>query len=176
MTELSHVTVRRWYRKFNQLIPETVAHLSGVVEIDEAFIGRRKFGNQTIIIGALERNRNRLVLRVIPDREQGTTDRFILDTIAPQSMVYTDGHAGYQNLTEFFGYGHEWVNHSIGSFGLTNRIENVWMCLRRLIKKMYHHIWKEHLPNLLREFQARRSYPAAFTNQLSFLSYVFHIS
>jgi len=176
VTNLSHMTVRRWYRKFNALIPDQTYQLSGTVEIDEAFIGRKKFKNQTIVIGALERAHNKVVLKCIPDREQGTTDKFILETIAPQSMIYTDGHGGYQRLTEFFGYGHEWVNHSIGHFGLTNRIENVWMCLRRFIKKVYHHVWAVHLPNILREFQARRSYPKAFTNQLSFLSYVFQIS
>jgi transposase-like protein len=176
MTELSHMTIRRWYRKFNNLIPEQLHKLQGTVEIDEAFIGRKKFRNQTIVIGALERQRNQIVLKVIPDREQGTTDTFILDTVAPASMVYTDGHAGYQHLPEFFGYGHEWVNHSLGSFGLTNRIENVWMCLRRFIRKVHHHVWAVHLSNVLREFQARRSSPAAFTNQLSFLSFVFQVS
>ena len=176
MTELSHVTVRRWYRKFNALIPKEIKKLRGTVEIDEAFIGRQKFKNQTIVIGALERDRNKIVLQCIPDREQGTTDTFILETVKPNSMVYTDAAGQYQHLTEFFGYGHEWVNHSLGSFGLTNRIENVWMCLRRFIKKVYHHIWAVHLPNVLREFQARRSHPNVFTNQLSFLSYVFQFS
>jgi transposase-like protein len=173
VTGLSHVTVRRWYRKFNALIPEQIHKLSGTVEIDEAFIGKEKFMNQTIVIGALERDRNQVVLECISNLEQGTTDRFILNTVKEYSMIYTDGWGGYQNLTEFFGYGHEWVNHSLGGFGLTNRIENVWMCLRRFIRKVYHHIWKEHLPDILREFQARRSNPAAFTNQLSFLTYVF---
>jgi hypothetical protein len=176
VTGLSHVTVRRWYRKFNALIPEQVHKLSGTVEIDEAFIGRRKFNNQTIVIGALERDRNQVVLQCISDLEQGTTDRFILNTVNQYSMIYTDAWGGYQNLAEFFGYGHEWVNHSLGSFGLTNRIENVWMCLRRFIRKIYHHIWKEHLPDILREFQARRSHPEAFTNQLSFLNFVFQFS
>lgn len=176
VTKLSHMTVRRWYRKFNALIPEQLLKLSGTVEIDEAFIGKQRFKNQTIVIGALERDRNTIVLKCIPDREQGTTDTFILETVAPHSMIYTDAWGGYQHITEFFGYGHEWVNHSLGSFGLTNRIENVWMCLRRFIRKVYHHVWATHLPNVLREFQARRSNPAAFTSQLSFLSYVFQVS
>lgn len=175
VTKLSHMAVRRWYRKFNALIPEQIQKLEGVVEIDEAFIGRQKFKNQTIVIGALERNRNTIVLKCISDREQGTTNTFILDTVKEYSMIYTDAWQGYQHLPEFFGYGHAWVNHSMGSFGLTNRIENVWMCLRRFIKKVHHHIWAKHLPNVLREFQARRSNPSAFTNQLSFLAYVFQV-
>jgi len=176
VTKLSHMTVRRWYRKFNSLIPGELHKLKGEVEIDEAFVGRQKFKNQTIVIGALERDRNQIVLKCIPTREQGETDTFILETVEENSMIYTDAWAGYEHLPEFFGYGHEWVNHSLGSFGLTNRIENVWMCLRRFIKKVHHHVWAVHLPNVLREFQARRSHPEAFTNQLSFLSYAFQLS
>lgn len=164
MTELSHVTIRRWFRKFNALIPEIKQKLGCIVEIDEAFIGKQRYGNQTIVIGALQRDQNQIALQVIPDREQGTTDTFILDTVTVASMIYTDQWSSYQNITEFFGYGHEAVNHSKGHYGLTNRIENVWMCLRRFIKKVYHHVWKEHLANILREFQARRSTPHAFTN------------
>jgi transposase-like protein len=176
VTRLSHMTVRRWYRRFNALIPEQLQKLSGTVEIDEAFIGRRKFWNQTVVIGALERDRNTVVLKCIPDRNQGTTDTFILDTVEIPSMIYTDSWNGYEHLTEFFGYGHETVNHSAGGFGLTNRIENVWMCLRRFIKKVHHHVWAAHLPDVIREFQARRSHPQAFNDQLSFLSYVFQVS
>lgn len=135
VTKLSHMTVRRWYRRFNAIIPLQLQKLSGIVEIDEAFVGRQKFKNQTIVIGALERDNNQIVLKCIPDREQGTTDTFILETVDKASLVCTDAWPGYEHLPGFFGYGHEVVNHSAGSFGLTNRIENVWMCLRRFIKK-----------------------------------------
>ena len=176
MTELSHVTIRRWFRKFSQLIPEQKLKLSGAVEMDEAFIGKKRFQNQTIVLGAVERHTGNTILEVATDRETGSLDRFILKHIQEYSMLYTDGYSGYVHITEFFGYGHQSENHSLWELGLTNHAENRWMRLRRFIKKVYHHIWKEHLPRILKEFQARISHPEAFTNQLSFLSYVFQLS
>ncbi len=172
MCHLSEPTVRRWYRKFAGLLPEEQLQLGGIVEVDEAFIGRQKYQNQTIVIGALERSTGKVVLQAIPSREQGETDRFILKTITRHSMVYTDSLSSYQNLTEFFGYGHETVNHSMGSFGLTNRIENTWMRLRAYIRKTVARVWKEHLPRLLKEFMARNNHRDWFSSPLNFLTLV----
>ncbi len=169
---LSQPTVRRWYRKFSSLIPEEQAMLSGIVEVDEAFIGKKKHGNQQIVIGALERSTGRIALKPISDRETGTTDQFLLQAVERYSMVCTDAWSSYQNITEFFGYGHTVCNHSMGYFGPTNRVENVWMRLRRFIRKTVARAWKEHLPRLLKEFQARVNYPAAFRDPISFLSFV----
>lgn len=176
VTELSHVTVRRWFRKFSSLIPEQKLKLSGIVEMDEAFIGRQRFNNQTIVLGAVEKTTGRTVLETAKSRETGSLDRFILKNIERGSMVQTDGYAGYEHITEFFGYGHQSENHSAWELGMTNHAENRWMRLRRFIRKVYHHIWKEHLKRILKEFQARISHPKAFTNQLSFLSFVFQVS
>lgn len=169
---LSEVTVRRWYRRFSSLIPQDVVKLSGVVEVDEAFIGKKKYENQTVVVGALERNTGRISLKAIPGRLQGETDRFILDTIGKGSLIHTDAWVGYWHLTEFFGYGHEMVNHELGGFGPTNRIENVWARLRRFIRKTVARAWKEHLPRLLKEFQCRVNHPNVFTSPLSFLTFV----
>ncbi len=172
MCNLSEPTVRRWYRKFADLLPEDTLQLSGIVEVDEAFIGRQKYKNQTIVIGAIERKTGRIILQVIPSREQGETDRFILRTIKQHSMVYTDSLSSYQNLTEFFGYGHETVNHSMGRFGLTNRIENTWMRFRAYIRKTVARAWKEHLPRLLKEFTARNNHKDWFSSPINFLTLV----
>ncbi len=43
---LSHTTIRRWYRRFIQAILEEIsALLLGTVEVDEAFVGRRRSGS-----------------------------------------------------------------------------------------------------------------------------------
>jgi transposase len=176
ITELSHVTIRRWFRRFSNLIPEQKLQLMGMVEMDEAFIGRQRFNNQTIVLGAVEKKTGRTVFKPVKDRESGSLDRFILKHVAQGSMLQTDAYVGYEHITEFFGYGHEVVNHSMGHFGITNHVENRWMRLRRFIRKVYHHIWKEHLKRILKEFAARISHPVAFDNQLSFLSFVFQVS
>lgn len=169
---LSEVTVRRWYRKFADLLPDEQLQLSGIVEVDEAFIGRRKYNNQTVVIGALERHSGKVVLQTIPTREQGQTDAFILKAIKQYSYIHTDAWTGYWNLTEFFGYGHSMVNHSLGSFGPTNRIENTWMRLRAYIRKTVARAWKEHMPRLLKEFTARNNHRDWFTSPLNFLTLV----
>ncbi len=174
--ELSHVTVRRWYRRFNALIPAERVRLGGTVEVDEAFIGRQRHRNQQIVVGAIERYARQVVFRTIPDREQETLDRFLLWHVDRKSLVCTDAHPSYTNITEFFGYGHSVVNHSLGHFGITNQIENTWMRLRRFIRKVYHNVWKEHLPRVLKEFQARNNHQEVFTSQTSFLTYVFQVS
>ncbi len=174
--ELSHVTVRRWYRRFNALIPQEQIRLGGTVEVDEAFIGRQRHRNQQIVVGAIERHSGQVAFRPIPDREQETLDHFLLWHVDRASLVCTDAHAGYLNITEFFGYGHSVVNHSLGHYGITNHIENTWMRLRRFIRKVYHHVWKEHLPRLLKEFQARINHAVAFASPTNFLSYVFQLS
>lgn len=176
MTELSHTTIRRWYRRFNGLVPQERILLGGTVEVDEAFIGKQRHANQQIVVGAVERCTDRVVFQPIPNRESESLDPFLLDHVDRASMVCTDAHAGYESITEFFGYGHTVVNHSMGHFGPTNHIENVWMRLRRFIRKVYHHVWKEHLPRLLHEFQARINHPEAFLSPRSFLSHVFHVS
>lgn len=176
VTELSHVTIRRWFRKFNSLIPNQKQKLTGIIEMDEAFIGKKRHKNQKIVLGAVERHTGRTVLEVAKDRETGSLDRFILKYIEEGSFLYTDGYSGYEHITEFFGYGHESENHSNWEIGKTNHIENRWMRFRRFIRKIYHHVWKEHLQRILKEFSARISHPEAFTNQLSFLSFVFQVS
>lgn len=173
---LSHQTIRRWYRRFANLIPNQKIQLKGIIEIDEAYIGKQRYDNQQIVLGALERATGQAVLEIAKDREQGTFDRFILEYIEEATLICTDGNPNYEGITEFFGYGHDVVNHSMGHFGITNRIENVWMRFRRFIKKVYHHVWKEHLPRILREFQARISNPNAFTSPINFLTYVFQVS
>jgi hypothetical protein len=172
VTGLPEGTVRRWYRRFSGLIPAEKGVLSGIVEVDEAFIGKKKHRNQQIVIGALERSTGRIMLSCIPDRESGSTDRFLLNHVSVDSMVYTDSHGSYLHITEFYGFGHEFINHSAGQYGITNRIENVWMRLRRFIRKTVARAWKEHLPRLLKEFQARVNYPNAFTTPINFLSFV----
>ena len=165
---LSHTTVRRWFRRFQALIPQEIAaKLAGVVEADEAFIGKERYHNQQIVAGAIKRG-GEVVLRPVPTREYDCLDPFLLDHVETTSRLITDAWSGYEHIENFFGYAHEICNHSVGHFGPTSRIENVWMCLRRFIRKVYHHIWKEHLPRLLKEFQARWNHPDAFTDVLSF--------
>jgi len=172
MCRLSEPTVRRWHRKFAELLPDEQIQLQGLVEADEAFIGRRKYNNQTPVIGALERTSGRIVLKPLTSVESGQTDKFLLEHIDTASLIHTDAASHYQNITDFFSYGHVVCNHSIGYFGPTNRIENTWMRLRSFIRKTVARAWKEHLPRLLKEFMARNNHKEWFTSPINFLTLV----
>ena len=162
ITGLSAITVRRWFRRFQTHLVYESPILQGFVEVDEAFVGRRRHGNQRIVLGAYERERKKVVLRVTTSRDQDTTDVFLLKHVKTSSHVYTDGAMCYEGIDAFFGYKHEWCNHSEYEFGPTNHIENVWSRLKRYIRRTYHHYHRGWLPKLVREFEARINAPELF--------------
>ncbi|MBU1348680.1 IS1595 family transposase [Patescibacteria group bacterium] len=166
---VSTVTVRRWFRRFQEHLVYESPELQGTVEMDEAFLGRRRHGNQRIVLGAYERTSKKVVVRMTRNRNQGTTDRFLLDHVDTSSMVWTDGAMCYEGINEFFGYIHGSCNHSAWEFGPTNHIENVWSVLKGFIRRTYHHFHKEWLPMLLREFEARWNTPNLFISPLFYL-------
>lgn len=69
---VSYTTIRRWYWRFRAVLPVAAPELSGLVEVDESFFGKQKYGHQTMVVGAIERDTRRLRLQVIPDRAQDT--------------------------------------------------------------------------------------------------------
>jgi hypothetical protein len=166
---VSSVTVRRWYRRFQDNIVYESPILKGIIEMDEAFVGRRRHGNQKIILGAYERNSKKIVIRISPNRAQEATDRFLLKNVDRTSMVWTDGAGCYEGINEFFGYLHASCNHSKFHFGPTNHIECVWSVFKRYIRRTFHHYHKKWLPQLLREFEARWNAPKMFENPLNYL-------
>jgi hypothetical protein len=169
ITGVSTVTVRRWFRRFQASLVHESPYLRGTVEMDEAFLGRRRHGNQRIVLGVYERGTKKIVLRATSNREQGTTDQFLLDHVEHGSMVWTDGAPCYEGINAFFGYLHGTCIHETWDFGPTNHIENVWSALKGFIRRTYHHYHKEWLPMLLREFEARWNTPELFLSPLFYL-------
>jgi len=169
ITGLSAVTVRRWFRRFRFHLSYESPFLAGDVEADEAFVGRRRFGNQKVVLGAVERKSGKVVVRAAHNRNQETTDRFLLTHVARGSAVATDDAMCYEGIDAFFGYTHITCNHSKYVFGPTNHIENVWSRFKRFIRRTWHHYRKEWLPQLLREFEARINTPELFLSPLHYL-------
>ncbi len=165
---VSYTTVRRWYTKVRKNLPKSMPELSGIVEVDESFFGKQKYGRQTMVVGAIERDTRRLRLRVIPDRAQDTLELFLTDTIARSSFVLTDAHAGYHDL-EFYGYSHERCNHSNGHFGPTNQIENMWGVMKRYMRKLYGCVPTGQLHLILNEWMARQNSPWLFASPQNYL-------
>jgi transposase-like protein len=165
---LSYTTISRWYSKFRTNLPRNSNLLNGTVEVDEAFFGRRKYNNQRIVIGAVERKTNMIRLKEIPDREQDSIEYFLWKAVNPESCLHTDCHSGYYDIG-WNGYGHELHNHSRGHFRGTNRIENVWSVVKRQIRRLYGQIRTKKLPEFIVEWEARRNFKHLFDNPISYL-------
>lgn len=158
---VSYPTVRRWFRRFRALVPKTTLQLSGIVEVDESFFGRKKYGHQAIVVGVIERDTRRVRLQIIPDRAQDSLEGFLSSTVQRGAHITTDAHSGYSDL-EFYGWSHERCNHSNGHFGPTNMIENFWGVLKRSLRRLYGKLTLTDLRNILREWEQRQNQPALF--------------
>jgi len=168
ITGTSYTTVRRWYWRFRERLPASPPELSGIVEVDESFFGKQKYGHQTMVVGAIERDTRKLRLEVIPDRAQDTLELFLTGTVARNSLLLTDAHAGYHDL-EFYGFTHERCNHSNGHFGPTNMIENMWGVMKRHLRKLYGCVPTTRLEFMLHERMARQNSPWLFTSPQNYL-------
>lgn len=84
---VSYPTIQRWYARFRTHIPPDGGELlSGIVAVDEAWFGKKRYGGQTIVMGGIEVDTRRLRLQVIPDTEQDSIELFL------QSWVDRSSH------------------------------------------------------------------------------------
>lgn len=164
---LSYPTIELWFRKFRDHLPRDTDPLKGLVEVDESFFGKRKHHHQTIVAGAKER-KGRAKLRIIPDREEGTLETWLLESVNTASKVFSDLWKGYQNI-EWYGYAHEPHNHSLKDFAGTTHAENLWSVAKRQIQKQYGRFHRPYLEGLLKEWEARHNFPELFTQPETYL-------
>lgn len=145
--------------------------LSGIVEVDEAYIGgleankhaskRQKLGRGTVgkaaVLGMRERG-GRTVAMPVEDVNTATLHRAIHTHIEAGSTIHSDEHAAYHGLGGLF-FKRESVNHGAGEYvrdGVhTNSIESVWAVLKRGLHGVYHHASEKHLGRYVSEFTFR---------------------
>lgn len=151
---------------------KTFTKLSGIVEIDETFIGgkfgnmhrsiREKFNgkfysaNKTTILGLLQRNGNVLAIP-IPKASKKFIVPLVHNNIEQQSILYTDGGSSYVHINPV--YKQHSVIHKMEECVRgdvhTNSMEGFWSQLKRGIIGIYHHISPKHLSRYCDEFTFR---------------------
>lgn len=152
--------------------PGLAAALSGVVEVDEAYVGGkakpggkrgRGAGNKTAVV-ALEERGGRARVQVVERVDAKTLKDAILENVDPASCIRTDDMASYRGLGEKFEGGHETVVHGNGQYvkpvegkpyASVNCCESYFSLLKRGLTGTFHHVSKHHLPRYMDEFSFR---------------------
>lgn len=146
----------------------------GPVEVDETYFGgrrknmsnrkRKELANtgrgtvgKTAVVGAKDRDSNRVAAKVVSETDKATLQGFVGDHAAPGAKVYSDDASAYGGMP----FDHETVRHSLSEYVKgdihTNGIESLWSMMKRAHKGTFHKLSEKHLDRYVQEFAARHN-------------------
>lgn len=145
--------------------------LSGVVEVDESYVGgtddrahkgRSLAGKKALVAGAVEVREGgkmgRARLAHCPNAEGDTLKGFVVRNVAQRSVATTDGLASYAGLPSV-GIGHQAHNTSeegVVAIRVLPRIHKLFSLFKRVVLGTFHgSVSHKHLQAYLGEFQFR---------------------
>lgn len=166
LCHVSEEAVGRWFREFRLHLPDLQPILSGRVQMDEAY-----FRSLSLLMAKQVGTKN-LAYRVIGRGSVDKTDaaRFVFQAVEPNSRLQTDGSAIYRRIEEWWQVEHLVDVHARFEFGLTSEIEGAFGNLRTFIRRMYHHVTPQYLPEYVAEFALRFGHPEVFSSPYEYLA------
>lgn len=159
--------------------------LTGIVEMDETFIGgklRNKRANKRVkgprgtygkqpLFGMYQRG-GKVALRVVSDVTTPTLAPHIIANVSRDAKVYTDEHNAYKGL--FIRYEHESVSHNKKEWSRgevwTNGIESIWAIVKRAYHGIYHHFSVKHLQRYADEVAFRLNHRGSVMDAIDALA------
>jgi transposase len=173
---VTYPTAWRMFNKIRSLLGDDGEPMSGIVEVDEAFIGgigkwkhhqgrkpnERRASTKTMVQGMAERRdgQSAHITAVVSDPKTdgvSLSDR-VAYRVMPSSTVFTDEAIHYWGLGER-GYTHSRVNHQakvyVSGDVHTNTIEGFWSLAKRGISGTYHNVSAKHLQSYMDEYTFR---------------------
>jgi transposase-like protein len=160
--------------------------LTGVVEIDETFVGGKNKNRhykdrkphsqgrctkyKKPIIGMLSRETGEVRLLALSNLKKEGLQLLVRNKIEAGSTISTDEYRGYKGLNKFFTHGQ--CNHGayqyVNDIYHTNSLEGFWGHVKRNINGIYHKVSRIKLVFYCREFEFR------YNNRNLSLSEKFH--
>jgi len=165
LCHVSEVTVRHWFHQFRIHLPQYSPILRNVIQMDEAY-----FKSLSLVM-AKQQGTRQVAYHVLPKKtvDKGDATQFLYQHIEPTSTLRTDGAGIYRNIDQWWQVKHQRDIHKKFEFGKTSQIEGLFGNLRTFIRRMYHHVAPEYLPEYVSEFCVRFSSPEIFDSPLSYL-------
>jgi len=144
---ISHPTSWKMLTKMRKQLSKNLGKqlLEGLVEADEAWFGKKD--NQEIVMGIVQRGKNRIRLIVIPNVKEVTLYPHIRANVKEGSQFFTDSRITY--AITGIRYHHQTTNHSKGEFARaggihSNTIEQIWGDIKGVIRTIHHGVSKKY--------------------------------
>ena len=143
----------------------TAPPLSGIVEVDETYVGgkprikgvskRGRGTKKTPVFAAVERGGS-IRRHVVADVTGRTLKAAIRNVVDPRARIMSDENSAYCGIGDEFDGGHETVTHSAKEYARgdvnTNTAESSFALVKRGIIGTYHNVSKEYLHRYLWQF------------------------